>query len=52
MTYGFLTLTIDADTISGVSTEVDRNDKVSVGDKFSYTAKLLKLADPKSVPTL
>jgi Calcineurin-like phosphoesterase len=52
VTYGFLTLTIDADTISGVSTEVDRDDKVSVGDKFSYTAKPLKLADPKSVPTL
>jgi len=52
VTYGFLTLTIDADTISGISTEVDRNNNVTTGDSFSYTAKPLKLANPKSVPTL
>jgi hypothetical protein len=51
--WGFLTLTIDADTISGVSTEVARDGTVSENaDSFSYTAKPLKLADGKSVPTL
>ena len=37
--WGFLTLTIDHETISGVGTEVDRNGNVQQGDKFSYSAK-------------
>jgi hypothetical protein len=46
------TLTIDHQTISGVGTEVDRNGNVQQGDKFSYSAKPIVLANPKSVPTL
>jgi hypothetical protein len=53
VTYGFLTLTIDAKKIVGVATEVDRNDVVKAqADTFEYTAEPLKLADGKSVPTL
>jgi hypothetical protein len=50
--WGFMTLTIDKTKISGVTTEVDRTGKVSDGDSFSYTAAPVRLADPKSVPTL
>jgi len=50
--WGFLTLTIDKDTISGASTEVDRDDGVTQGDSFSYSAKPILLADGKAVPTL
>ena len=50
--FGFLTLTIDHQTISGVGTEVDRNGNVQQGDSFSYSAKPVVLANPKSVPTL
>jgi Icc-related predicted phosphoesterase len=50
--WGFLTLSIDRKTISGVVTNVDRNGVASVGDKFQYTAAPLTLADPKSVKTL
>jgi len=50
--WGFVTLTINVDTISGVSTKVDRQGTVSPGDQFSYSAKPIKLADSKSVPTL
>jgi DNA repair exonuclease SbcCD nuclease subunit len=50
--FGFLTLTIDHQTISGVGTEVDRNGNVQQGDKFSYSAKPVVLANSKSVPTL
>ena len=53
VTYGFLTLAIDADTISGISTEVDRNGVVTAqADTFSYTAKPLKLTNGKTVRTL
>lgn len=52
VTYGFLTLTIDSDTISGISTEVSKDGTPTKGDAFSYTAKPLKLADGKTVPTL
>lgn len=52
VTYGFMTLTIDKNTISGVTTEVDKNNKATKGDSFSYSAKPIVLADPKSVPTL
>ena len=51
-TWGFMTLTIDSDTISGVTTEVDRTGHVSSGDTFSYPAKPVILKSPKSVPTL
>jgi hypothetical protein len=52
-TWGFMTLTIDKDTITGVTTQVARDGAVtSSADTFSYTAKPIKLADPKSVPTL
>lgn len=50
--FGFLTLTIDHQTISGVGTEVDRDGNVQQGDKFSYSVKPIVLANPKSVPTL
>jgi Icc-related predicted phosphoesterase len=50
--WGFMTLTIDKTRISGVTTEVDRTGKVSDGDSFSYSAAPVRLADPKSVPTL
>jgi len=50
--WGFLTLTIDHNTISGVTAEVDKNGDLKQGDKFSYSAKPVVLADRKSVPTL
>ena len=50
--WGFLTLTIDHQTISGVGTEVDRDGNVQQGDKFNYSVKPIVLANPKSVPTL
>ena len=51
-TWGFLTLTIDKKTISGVSAEIDRNDALGSSDRFSYPADPVELEDPKSVPTL
>jgi acid phosphatase type 7 len=51
-TWGFMTLTIDKHTISGETLEVDRNDHVTAGDKFSYPAGPITLSNPKSVPTL
>ena len=50
--WGFMTLTIDSHTISGVTTEVDRTGHVSNGDTFSYPTKPVILKSPKSVPTL
>ncbi|MGA7832891.1 MAG: metallophosphoesterase [Terracidiphilus sp.] len=50
--WGFLTLSIDAHTISGVTTEIDRTGKVTQGDKFSYPVAPVILENPKSVPTL
>ena len=50
--WGYLTLTIDKNTISGQTTEIDRTGKVTAGDSFSYPATPIVLADPKSVPTL
>ena len=51
-TWGFMTLTIDKDTISGETLEVDRNGRATAGDKFSYPAAPITLSNPKSVPTL
>lgn len=51
-TWGFLTLTINKKTISGVSVEIDRNDNQESGDTFSYTALPVELEDRKAVPTL
>jgi hypothetical protein len=52
-TWGFLTLTIDDQHISGVSVEVDRDGNVApTKDTFSYRATPIRLANPKSVPTL
>jgi acid phosphatase type 7 len=50
--WGFLTLTVDGETISGVATEVDRNDRKVPGDTFKYSTKAVTLTHPKSVPTL
>jgi hypothetical protein len=52
--WGYLTLTIDGDWITGVSTEVGRDGKIDPDkrDTFKYTAKPLRLADGKSVKTL
>ncbi len=50
--WGFMTLTIDKKTISGVTTNVDRTGKVSAGDSFSYSAAPIHMQNPKSVPTL
>jgi acid phosphatase type 7 len=50
--WGFLTLTIDAKTISGVTTEINRAGTVSDGDSFQYAATPVILETPKNVPTL
>ena len=50
--WGFLTVTIDNETISAVSTEIDRNGKVTQGDSFSYPTAAVILQNPKGVPTL
>lgn len=51
-TWGFMTLTIDKNTISGITAEVDRTGHVTPGDSFSYPAGPIVLADPRSVPAL
>lgn len=50
--WGFLTLTIDENTISGATVEIDRSGNVSAGDKFSYPAAAVTLASGQQVPTL
>jgi hypothetical protein len=50
--WGFLTLEIDGKTISGTSTQVDKNGKVSRGDSFSYPVKPVTMANKKNVPPL
>ena len=50
--WGYVTLTIDATTISGVTTEVDKAGNVTQGDTFSYPSAAVVLADKGSVPTL
>jgi acid phosphatase type 7 len=51
-TYGFLTLTIDGEKITGVTTEVDKSGTATQGDTFSYSARPIRLANGKDVPTL
>ena len=51
-TWGFLTLVIDGKTISGSSTQVDRNGKVSRGGSFSYPVGQVTIANKKNLPTL
>ena len=50
--WGFMTFAIDTDTISVTTKLVARDGTVSDGDSFSYSAKPVVLADPRSVPTL
>ncbi|HTD14363.1 MAG TPA: metallophosphoesterase [Chthoniobacterales bacterium] len=50
--WGFLTVTIDNETISAISTEIDRNGNVKQGDKFNYPTAAVILENPKAVPTL
>jgi hypothetical protein len=51
--WGYVNMTISKKTISGQSTQVDQNGKVTVGvDKFKYSAEPVILKNPKSVPTL
>jgi acid phosphatase type 7 len=51
--WGFMTLTIDKQTIKGKTLEIGRaGDIVGGGDSFSYPATPIHLANPKSVPTL
>lgn len=51
--WGYMTLTIDQEKITGHSIEIDRNGKVkNPADQFSYPAGPIILRDPKSVPTL
>jgi len=50
--WGFLTLTIDANKISGIPTEIDRTGNVTQRKSFHYPAAAVVLQNPKSVPTL
>lgn len=52
--WGYLSLTIDKQKITGYSIEIDRNGKITnPADKnFSYPAGPIILKNPKSVPTL
>jgi hypothetical protein len=51
-TWGFLTLSIDKETISGSTVEVDRQGRATQGETFSYPAAPIRLEDPRSVPNL
>jgi len=50
--WGVMTLTIDKESITGTTIEIDRAGNVTDGDSFSYPAGPIVLEDPKSVPTL
>lgn len=50
--WGFLTVTIDDKTISGISTEIDKQGNVSKGDTFEYPVAAVVLQDSRSLPTL
>lgn len=47
--HGYLTLTIDKDTISGIITLVDDRGTISQKDKFSYSARALYLEDGEDI---
>lgn len=51
-TYGFMTLVIDGETISGKTIEVDKQGTATDGDTFTYPARAIRLANGKDVPTL
>ncbi len=50
--WGFLTLTIDEDKISGFMTEVGRDGTATATDKFEYSTKPVHLATARSVKML
>jgi hypothetical protein len=51
--WGYVTLSIDGETIRGVSAEIGRDGKpLPTKDQFEYTAKPLRLADGRQVKTL
>lgn len=50
--WGFLTLTIDGESLRGVTTEIDKSGKVAQGDTFSYPVAPVILKTPASVPSL
>ena len=50
--WGFMTLTISAKTISGVTTEIDKMGKVRQGDSFSYPTAPVTLKNRRSVREL
>lgn len=51
-TWGFVTLTIDKNTISGVTTEIHKDGTAGQGDSFSYPAGPITLRNPRAVPNL
>jgi hypothetical protein len=51
-TYGFMTLTIDQNHISGSTMEVDRDGNPSAGDSFKYSSKAVFLKNGRDVPQL
>jgi hypothetical protein len=50
--WGFMTLTIDGQSIHGATTEIDRTGKVTAGDSFDYPAAPVVLKNGGSVPSL
>lgn len=50
--WGYLSLTIDAASIRGQATEIDRNGLAGAGDVFTFSAASVTLSNPTSVPTL
>jgi hypothetical protein len=50
--WGFMTLTIDAKTISGVTIEIDKMGTIKDGDSFSYSTAPLTLKDPGRIKSL
>ena len=51
-TYGFMTLEIDSETISGRTMEVDKDGNATEGESFSYPAGAVMLANGRDVPRL
>ena len=51
--WGFVTLTIDENTIKGTTVEIDKSGNVRpTHDTFSYSAKPITLSNPRNVPNL